>query len=167
MLFNLGLVGLTIGFIGLAILLLSLHLKSDWPPAVKAFITLLGVALCAVTYASYPGLLGWPAQEKVLPNRLFLFAIQIEEPRSIYLWGRDMDAGLGDTRPRSYEIPYSVKAHHDGESAGSKLKRGLPIIVQRREEEGPRLTSQDATDVGKGELIEFLEAPEGLIPTKE
>lgn len=164
---NFGLGGLIIGFIGLAVLLMSLHLYSNWPASVKAMATAAGAMLCAVTYASYPGLLGWPAQEKVLPSRLYLFAIQIEEPHSIYLWGRDLDAGTGNTRPRSYEIPYTVKTHEAGERAGSKLKRGLPIIVERRENQGPRINANEATQIERGELIDFIEAPEGLVPSKE
>lgn len=164
---NFGITGLTIAFFGVVALILSLHLYSRWPPLIKALATLAGVFLCAVTYSSYPGLLGWPAEEKVLPSRLFLLAIQIEEPRRIYLWGRDMDAGLGKDRPRAYEIPYTVKLHQEVERAGSKLKRGLPVIAQRRASEGPRLRSDEASEIERGPLIEFVEAPEGLIPDKE
>lgn len=164
---NLGIIGLTIGFIGLVVLMLSLHLYSRWPPVIKALVTVAGAVLCAVTYSSYPGLLGWPAQEKVLPSRMLLYAIRIDEPHRIFLWGHDLDAGTGNARPRAYEISYSVNTHKAGERAGSKLKRGLPIIVERRENEGPRLTSDAASRLEQGDQIEFVEAPEGLLPSKE
>lgn len=165
--YNLGIFGLTIAFTSLTVLLLSLHLKSHWPPVIKAFITFSGVMLCALTYISYPGLLGWPAQEKTLPSQLFLLAVEVEEPNYIYLWGRDLDAGLSNARPRAYEIPYSTKTHHDAEGAGSKLKRGLPVIVKRLAEGAARPDLKKSDESAEGALIEFVEAPEGLIPEKE
>lgn len=164
---NFGIGGLVAGFIGLVLLILSLHIFSNWPAFVKGLITALGVVLCAVVYSSYPTLLGWPANGKILPSRLYLFAIQVEEPHKIFLWGRDLDAGLGDARPRAYEIPYTVKSHESGEIAGAKLKRGIPVIVERRESEGQRLKADNPLQRQPTELVDFIEAPEGLIPTKK
>lgn len=164
---NLGVSGLIISFLGLMVMLVSLHLRSHWSPIIKAGMTIAAVLLCAVTYSSYPALLGWPAQEKVLPSRLFLLGIQINEPHKIYLWGRDLDGGTDAARPRAYEIPYTVKTHESGEKAGNKMRRGLSIIMQRKELEGPRVITNESTDIDQAELIEFLEAPEGLLPSKQ
>lgn len=164
---NFGIVGLTIGFMGLMILILSLHLYSRWSNLVKAAVTAIGIGLCAVTYSSYPGLLGWPAQANTLPSRMFLYAIRIDEPNRIFLWGHDLDAGTANARPRAFELPYTVSTHEAGERASSKLKRGLPVIVERREQEGPRLTADANSTIDSGDLVDFIEAPSGILPDKE
>lgn len=163
---NWGLGGLTVGFIGVMVLLISLHLTSRLPPLTKALATAVALFLCAVTYTSYPGLLGWPASASVLPSRLYLLGIQIEEPRRIYLWGRNLDQGTGELRPRAYQIPYSVSLHQKGEQAGAKMRRGLPIIVNNHAGAGSRLTTDENTPLDDSDHIEFIEAPEGLLPAK-
>ena len=126
--FTTGIAGLVIAYVGLAIVLLSIHIYSNWTGWVKSAVTVLGIALCVVTYNSYPKITGFPVGSDSLPSRLYLLAIEIAEPDTIFLWARDLDQGLRQTPPRAYELPYSQLLHERAERARGRLKRGVAVI---------------------------------------
>lgn len=165
--YTLGIAGLTAAYAGLAVILLSIHIYSNWNPWVKAAVTALGIAMCVVTYNSYPKLVGWPVATDTLPSRLHLVAIEIIEPHKVYLWARDLDQGLKSKRPRAYELPYSTSLHKQAEGARSKLRRGIAVIAEV-EPAGSITNLTDATTtVVKSSTIRFVDAPQGLVAPKQ
>ncbi len=122
------------------------------------------VAFFWVTYNSWPGILGWPT-ERDLPKQFYLHAVNIDEPSHIYLWGTDLEHGLGRTTPRSYGLPYSTKLHNKVNKASRKLRKGLPVIGQV----GAVAASTDqlsTLDQAQSTDIVFVDAPQSLIPGK-
>ncbi len=165
---NLDIWGLIAAYIAIAFVLLSLHIYSRWSFTIKAAVTVLVVALCAVTYKSYPSLLGWPVPSSSLPSKLFLVAIEVQEPDNIYLWAKDLGAGLGDRRPRAYQLSYSKSLHEQASQAGRKMRRGINMIVEVQGASGvpTSATGTTKTDIKPDEVV-FVEAPQGLLPKKE
>lgn len=165
---NLGIWGLTAAYVAVAFVLLSLHIYSRWSLAIKATVTVLVVALCAVTYKSYPSLLGWPVPSSSLPSKLFLVAVEVQEPDNIYLWAKDLDEGLGDRRPRAYQLSYSKSLHERASEAGRKMRRGINMIVEIEADSGAptSATGTTRTDITPDQVA-FVEAPQGLLPPKE
>ncbi len=165
---NWGIWGLIAGYIALALLLLSLHVYSRWSFGIKAAVTVLGLGLCAVTYKSYPGLLGWPVPGTSLPSKLYLVAVEVQEPDNIFLWAKDLDQGLGDRRPRAYQLSYSKSLHERADRAAAKARRGIPMIV---EVDVGGLVADNAVAatqaIIKPSQIDFIEAPQGLLPGKD
>lgn len=165
--YTLGIAGLTAAYAGLAVVVLSIHIYSNWNPWVKAAVTGLGIALCVVTYNSYPKLLGWPVAADTLPSRLYLVAIEIIEPHRVYLWARDLDQGLKTKQPRAYELPYTKSLHKQAEGARSKLRRGIAVIAEI-EPAGSVANLTDATTTKiKSSTIRFIDAPQGLAAPKQ
>ncbi|MEE9333978.1 MAG: hypothetical protein V3U65_07785 [Granulosicoccaceae bacterium] len=117
-----------------------------------------------ITYHSFSAILGWPTTREV-PNQFYLHAVQINEPTHIYLWGTDLDRGMGQTVPRAYGLPYSAKLHDKANKAGRKLRKGLPVIGQVAQTESPDTTSGEQLNV-IGEDLVFVDAPQALIPGK-
>lgn len=164
---NLGVPGLVAAYVALAVLLLSLHLYSNWSWWVKGAATLLLAGFYFVTYSSFPQLLGWPTPYDP-PKRLYLIGIDIAEPDYVYLWARDLDQGLGLTTPRAYRLPYSKLLHREAEEAGHKLRKRIPVIGEIDALPNAGLTAADgeATTV-KTPSVRFVDAPEGLVPLKD
>lgn len=161
-----GIGGLTAAFIGLAVVLLSVHIYSNWNPFIKAAVTVLGIVLCVVTYNSYPKLVGWPVSTDTLPSRLYMVAIEIAEPDSIYLWARDLDHGLGSKQPRAYELSYSKSLHQIAEGARSKMRRGIAVIAEIEPAGSVAKLTDASAVVVKSSKIRFIESPQGLLPPK-
>ncbi len=134
---------------------------------VKSIANIVMVLFFAVVYHSWPGLLGWPT-DRDLPAQFYLHAVNVAEPDRIYLWGTEFRQGLAQTRPRAYSLPYTPALHDEVNKASRTLKKGLPVIAQ--------ITSASATITQTTILeqirdnerqIEFIDAPQGLIPGKD
>ncbi|MCP5081312.1 MAG: hypothetical protein GY948_06395 [Alphaproteobacteria bacterium] len=167
-LLNLDIWGLTAAYVALAFVLLSLHIYSRWSFGIKASVTVLVLALCAVTYKSYPGLLGWPVPSSSLPPKLYLVAIEVQEPDNVYLWAKDLGTGFGDRRPRAYQLSYSKSLHEKASKAGSKMRRGINMIVEIQTTSGvPTASTGTAKTEIKPDEVVFVEAPQGLLPSKD
>ncbi len=107
------------------------------------------------------------ARTERLPDRLYLIGLETAEPDQIYLWGRDLELGLGYQRPRAYELPYSKSLHEKANEAGKKLRRGLEIIVELDPIDNVTMkTGGEETVVGTS-TVRFVDAPEGLVPQKD
>ncbi len=130
----------------------------------KAATTTLVVGFFVITYHSYSAILGWPTTREV-PNQFYLHAVQVVEPERIYLWGTDLDRGMGRTVPRAYGLPYSAKLHDKVNKAGRKLRKGLPVIGQVAQAESPGAVTGEQVNVIGDDLV-FVDAPQALIPGK-
>lgn len=157
---------LIIAYIALAMLLLGFNLYSSWNWIVKSISNVVMVLFFAVVYHSWPALLGWPT-ERDLPPQFYLHAVNIAEPDRIYLWGTEFRYGMAQTQPRAYSLPYTAALHDKVDKASRKLKKGLPVIGQ--------ITSGMSTSTETSSLeqirsndqqVEFVDAPQGLIPGK-
>ncbi|NNE24540.1 MAG: hypothetical protein HKN11_18215 [Rhizobiales bacterium] len=165
---NWGIWGLITAYVAVALVLLSLHIYSNWNFSIKAMATVIVMSLCAVTYKSYPGLLGWPVPSSSLPSRLYLVAIEVQEPDNVFLWAKNLDQGLGDRRPRAYQISYSKSLHEQAEQAGRKMRRGISMIAETVSDGGlVTLATGEVTTNSQTSQISFVEAPQGLLPDKE
>ncbi len=165
---NWGIWGLTAAYFAIALILLSLHIYSRWSFSVKALATIVVLGLSVVTYKSYPGLLGWPVPSTSLPSKLYLVAVEVQEPDSIFLWAKDLDQGLADRRPRAYEISYSKSLHERAERAGRKIRRGIAMIAETNAEGSlPSTAAGNVGSVNQSSRIRFFEAPQGLLPDKD
>ena len=150
----------------LAVLLLSLNLYSHWHWVVKAAATTLVGAFFVVTYHSYSAILGWPTVREV-PDKFYLHAVQVVEPEKIYLWGTDLDRGMGQTVPRAYGLPYTAKLHDKVNKASRKLRNGLPVIGQVEQTDGVTRDTVEGEQVNaSSDDIVFVDAPQALIPGK-
>lgn len=163
---NLGMAGLIIAYVALAVLLLSLFLYTSLGWWIKAPALVLVSSFYYVSYVSFPQLLGWPTPYG-LPERLYIIAATVEEPQAVYLWARDLSHGLRITRPRAYKLPYSKKLHEKVELVTRKLRRAIPVIGEIT------VPGREGT-FGEGVLstpvevdVNFIDAPDALIPEKE
>ncbi len=158
--------GLIIAYVVIGAALLSLNLFSSWNWCVKTAMNIIVVAFFFVTYHSWPGILGWPT-ERDLPDQFYLHAVNIDEPHRIYLWGTDIERGLGQTIPRSYSIPYSRKLHDRVDKVIRKLRKGLPIVGQISNTAGAKQANStlEQTQAADTDVV-FIDAPQGLIPGK-
>lgn len=158
--------GLIVAYVIIAALLLGLNLHSSWNWLIKSAINIIVVGFLWITYQSWPGILGWPT-ERDLPQQFYLHAINIDEPTRIYLWGADIDSGLGRTVPRSYSLPYSAKLHDSVDKASRKLRKGLPVIGQVVNTVSPSNELSTLEQVQTKDMdVVFIDAPQGLIPDK-
>ena len=158
--------GLIVAYVVVAGLLLSLNLHSAWSWRVKAIMNLVVVGFFWVTYTSWPGLLGWPTARE-LPRQFYLHAVNIDEPYRIYLWGTDLDHGLGTTTPRAFSLPYSTKLHDTVDKATRKLRKGLPVIgqVSKQAVDEEDLSLLEQTRTVDTDIV-FIDAPDALVPGK-
>jgi hypothetical protein len=162
-----GIGGLTAAYAMLVGVVASLHIYSRWGFWVKITVTILALVMCIVTYKSLPALQGWPITTDRLPSRLYLLAIEVAEPDSVYLWARDLGDGVEVDVPRAYRIPYSKSLHEQAALAGRKLRKSIAQIVEI-DPAGQAVKVPGAAEVPVNQqVIRFVDAPEGLLPPKE
>lgn len=164
---TLNVAGLIIAYLVVAGLLMSLNLFSSWNWFIKSAMNVIAVLFFLVTYHSWPGVLGWPTGRD-LPRQFYLYAINVDEPHRIYLWGADIESGLAKAVPRSYELPYSTRLHESINKAAGKLRRGLPVIGQVSPNPGinAELSTLEQVQAANTEIV-FIDAPQGLVPDKD
>ncbi|MGI9436129.1 MAG: hypothetical protein ACR2Q4_15090 [Geminicoccaceae bacterium] len=141
-------VGLTIAYGMIGLLLLSLHLKSLWSWPVKASAIGAALPMFAGTFIALQALMGWPS-DGVLPARFQLHAALVEEPTAsskqagaIFLWLtpelRSVDsheveeepAVKPELLPRAFALPYSRDLHQRVEAMRERLKKGGLVVGQ-------------------------------------
>ena len=146
--------------------LLGLNLYSSWSWIVKGAVNLAVVALCWVTYQSWPALLGWPTERDV-PALFYLHGVLVEEPDRIYLWGSDLEPGLGRTVPRAFSLDYTPELHDRVDKATRKLRKGLPVIGQVNPAAAVAADADTLEQVRANDTdITFIDAPQSLVPGK-
>ena len=153
-------------YVIVAVLLVSLNLYSNWHWVVKLVTTTLTVIFFVITYHSYSAILGWPTSREV-PEQFYLHAVQVVEPERIYLWGTDLDRGMGRTVPRAYGLPYTAKLHDKVNKASRKLRKGLPVIGQVATADAISTETANGEQVNvAGDDLVFVDAPQALVPGK-
>ena len=156
-------IGLVASYAILAVLLLSLNLKSAWHWAVKAAAIALTSGFFVIAFLAIEALLGWPT-EAAPPAQFQLHAALVLEPDrdrprgTIYLWlsPRAADGGSAGP-PRAHALPYSRELHEQTERARQRLQEGETI-------EG---TAQPGEEPGNHSVqVRLFEGPRPILPPK-
>lgn len=168
----LGTLGLTLAYVALAVLLLSLNIRSSWHWSVKAVAVVLTSTFYIITYLAIQGILGWPVRQEP-PHHLELVAVHVQEPDKqvgekgwIYLW---LKPQAQNQAPRAYAFPYTSAFHEVALNAAKKLDRGVRQLGEYDKE----LTSQvakveDSSRLGQESVpINFYDPPDPLFPIEK
>ena len=127
-------IALAAGYVVLAVLLLSLNLRSAWRWPVKAAAIGVTAAFFAIVFVALQAMLGWPTEAQP-PARFELHAALIQEPGrkgarpgAIFLWlsPRGPDGAVAGP-PRAYALPYSRALHEATARAQAGLQDGRQI----------------------------------------
>jgi hypothetical protein len=160
-------VGLATGYLALAVLLLSLNLRSDWRWPVKAGAILLSLGFLVTSVLALEAMLGWPTAEPP-PAKFQLHAALVDEPDrssssrgAIYLWLSPHDAdGHASGPPRAFALPYSRELHEQAARAQARLQDG-------RQVEGTAARQRDEHHPGSRSVqVELFAAPPATLPSK-
>ena len=132
-------IGITVAYVALAVLLLSLNIYSRWPPWIKIGAVVLTGALYYVTYVSLESFLGWPARAS-LPQKFMMLAGSIDEPDeetgsrgAIYIWAVSLERDRRADNPRAYRVPYSRRLHEQVGAAKKQLRNGIVQVGEVEE----------------------------------
>jgi hypothetical protein len=156
--------GLVASYAILAVLLLSLNLKSAWHWAIKAIAITLTAGFFVVAFLAIQALLGWPT-EAPPPAQFQLHAALVLEPNqstrapgAIYLWLSPHDAA-GEVKgpPRAHALPYSRELHEQTERAQQRLQDGQPVEGRAKPGNQPGNHSVQ---------VQLLEGPRPILPPK-
>jgi hypothetical protein len=178
---------LTLAYVAIGALLLSLNLASKWSVWLKA----ASIVVVSVFYfASYHGLRslsGLPSGEDLPPDFRLLY-VSIDEPDkasggegAIYIWLRTLqkDQQLASGEPRAYRLAYSESLAENVEAALKQLEQGKRLNGKRsrqqiaeqeitEEQEGVAITGEAGSEasVGNEFSIVFSEVPPPDLPPK-
>jgi hypothetical protein len=160
--------GAVLGLVGsyavLAVLLLSLNLKSAWHWTIKAGAIALTGGFFVIAFVAIEALLGWPTEAPPPPQFQLHAALVLEPDRrtgsagAIYLWLSPRDA-QGDIigPPRAHALPYSRTLHEETARAQARLQDGRPV-------EG---TAASAPPLGQQSLqVRLFDAPNPILSPK-
>lgn len=150
-----GVMGLSIAYASLGVLLLGLLLRSRWPSTVKLGAVVLTSMFYVASYFSLHSLTGWPSN-RLPPSRFQLIAAAVHEPDAIYLWVRTLDDP--DAKPRSHVLAYDRRLHEDVRQARNRLRAGQPQMGER----GP----QSGAGSAAGSDLRFTDLPRRYLPPK-
>jgi hypothetical protein len=169
---TLGMSGLIAAYVLIALLLLSINLYSKWSWPVKAATIIITSGFYAVSYYSFPALLGWPTTE-AMPQKFKLNAVQVVQPDKqkktkgkIYLWATELKDLKPVGMPRAYRLPYSEALFEKVNKARIKMSKGMEQLGEyKKPKKGSILimvpkTSQVYTP------IKFYDLPNPLYPEK-
>ena len=170
---NLSILGLSAAFVLVALLLISLNVRSNWHWSIKTIATIITSAFYIIVYLSWSPLLGWPVDEKV-PQHFELISAVIDQPDkatnhtgAIYLWLRPLTDDRVREKPRAYRLPYFDTYHEAVLKATLKSSRGIPQIGELREEPPPdannlQITDKSRTGQKSAELV-FYDMPDPIL----
>jgi hypothetical protein len=156
--------GLVASYAALAVLLLSLNLRSAWHWTIKAVAIALTAGFFVVAFVAIEELLGWPTEARP-PAQFQLHAALVLEPNrgagsagAIYLWLSPRNAeGSVTGPPRAHALPYSRALHEQTARAQARLQDGRPV-------EG---TAESAPPLGQDSLqVRLFDAPSPVLPPK-
>jgi hypothetical protein len=108
-----GYLGLIIGYILIAILVLWLFIRLEGWLVIKMVIVALAVWYAVAMFLLIPNMLGWAIDVQKPPDKSRLASYLVDEPKAgskgaIYLW---VLTKVDCVEPRAYVIPYSRKMH--------------------------------------------------------
>jgi hypothetical protein len=160
---NAGTAALAFAFLFLVVLLVGIVPGSTWSWRAKLGAAAALVALAAVSFVSFPELLGWPS-DRPPPAKFRLLAVHVQQPDkqtrdqgSVYLWTIDARHMARDAEPRAYRAPYSAPLHEAAAAAATKLGKG---IAQLGEFSG----LQPTAGAGATAALKFYDVPDPLRP---
>ena len=166
-----GTIAITVAYLMLAVLLLSLNLRSRLPWLVKAGAIVITSAFYVISYLALPKLYGWPVPQ-VPPERFSLVAAQVDQPEkqidfpgAIYLWVRPLSDQKPAIAPRAYRIEYNDPNHEAVLVAQQKLKRGMEQIGELKLKDDTVIgspTDADRTATAVDELS-FYDVPDPML----
>ena len=174
---SIGILLLTLAYVGVAALLLNLNLASRYGALVKTGSIVLVSGLYAATWFGHRALSGWASPEPV-PERFRVHWIVIEDPDksgaragALYFWVRELDAaGVPAGPPRAHELPWSKAGAKASQRALERLAAGERLngkVVTRVEEVS---TSEDtalsAVPPEESVRFEFSRVPPPALPPK-
>ena len=135
-------IGLSVAYVSLAVLLLSLSLTAHWPVWVKLTCIVLLTGFYFLTFHSLNGMRGWPTTAD-LPERFLLLDSSVTEPNKstgtdgvVYVWIKSLQADRPASQPRAFELPYSKELHSRLEEADNRMRNGI-LQLGRRETRTP------------------------------
>ena len=156
--------GLVASYAVLAVLLLSLNLRSAWHWTIKAVAIVLTAGFFVVAFVAVEALLGRPTEARP-PAQFQLHAALVLEPNrgagsagAIYLWlsPRDTEGNVTGP-PRAHALPYSRALHEQTARAQARLQDGRPV-------EG---TAEPAPPLGHPSVqVRLFDAPSPILPPK-
>lgn len=160
-------VGLAASYLAIALLLLSLNLRSAWRWPVKAGAILVTTGFGIVAFLALEAMLGWPT-EATPPASFQLHSALVHEPSratgsrgGIFLWLSPFDTeGRPSAPPRAYALPYSRLLHEQVARAQGRLQEGHPV-------EGTAALLSDQYRFGtRAVQVELFTAPPTQLPPK-
>ena len=165
-----GTIALTTAYVLLAVLLLSLNLRSNWPWLVKTVAIAVTSCFYVISYLSLPQLFGWPVQQQP-PERFVLMAAQVEQPDkqldyqgAIYLWLRPLSERNPPLAPRAYRLEYTDLRHEAVLVAQEQMQRGIQQVGELKSQDAviatPTDESRTATAVDK---LSFYDMPDPML----
>ncbi len=160
-------VGLAACYLVLAVLLLSLNLRSAWRWPIKAWAIAITIAFLAAGYLALEAMLGWPAE--ALTSRPLPAAWRARS-RTRSGWpvlGRDLSVavaadadGAASAPPRAYALPYSRGLHEQIARLQGRLQQGEPV-------NGTTTRHPGAYRLGTRSVqVELYAAPPPVLPPK-
>lgn len=159
-------VALTLAYVAIAVLLLSLNLRSAWAWPVKAgAIAVTGVFYLS-TYFAWHELSGWPAPAWP-PDSFVLVAAEVHEPDkrtaeagSIFIWAQPADSRM--KAPRAYRLPYSGALHQALLLARERQAEGVAQVGRWE-----RVGSRAGADPQAPPALRFEDLPRSGLPAKD
>ncbi len=133
--------GVTIAYVLMAILLLSLNLTSRWRWWIKGGAIIVTTAFFAGTYMAVTAMLGWPAYSG-FPTRFSLLHSKVIEPDKftgttgqIFVWVEELDENnIPMVRPRALQLPYSDTLAAQLTEAQDRLDSGQGVMGEMQGE---------------------------------
>lgn len=175
---------LTLSFVAVAALLLSLNLATGYSAWIKVAAVVIVTALYGGTWFAYQDLLGW-ASPAPLPEKFRVHWITMDdpdkvtgEPGTIYFWVRELDsADLPVGAPRVHRIPWDEDSAEAAQQALEQLEEGELLNGRRSrnlvsEEEESEMGADYAGDRaisgegGQQPSFEFIRVPPPSLPAK-
>lgn len=172
---NEAVVGLSLAYVALAVLVVLLLVYTRWPLWLKASVVLGVGVFYFVTYASLERVLGWPTAEP-LPAEFIVLSGRVKEPvahaegddGAIYLWivAYDIEKQAVLDTPRAHKLPYSADLHKQVAAANKRRQRGNPQVGRVELVSGPRLRAPRTWVDQRVERITLYDFPRRELPEK-
>ena len=174
---------LAVGYALLAALLLNIWISTPWRTSVKlSLIAIVGLFYVG-SFLGIRDIKGW-ATEAQMPKSFRLVWAKTEEPDKrtgtrgqIYLWVQTLDdAGIIDSEPRAYKLPYSLKLAEKIQSAVNKTMSGVEVDGSTTQEvddvktDGQQTVNDQESKLSpfkdEGIIVDFKNRPHGTLPSK-
>jgi hypothetical protein len=142
---------ISIAYVVLAVLLLSMGLTSRFAWWLKGIVIVVTSAFFIEAFFATKSLLGWPGPGP-LPRRFQLLWTRVVEPDpklgdpgAVYLWVEELDENnVPSGTPRSYRLKYTPPLADQSSKARDEIMAGNPQEGTADDMEGPQTATTDA-----------------------